>query len=131
MLGFLFKPEEVKRALDTVGAVRDKVNTPAFGLVEGEVRARITRESTKTVASIREDKLPYETLIYLLVTNVIDGKLCSGQFHNYRGILNTQGDWLLELWDRAVGELVKLGFYDPSTGEQEKQYIRAEIKKAG
>lgn len=131
MLKGLFKPKEVKAALHALDVIQGRLNNGAFALIRNDVCELIVDQADKTVASIRDGKLSYETLVHLLITNVLDRKLCSGEYHVYRGTLSVQGDFLLNLWDYAVEQLLESGFYDNVKADKEKKWIRDEIKKVG
>ena len=131
MLKGLFRPKEVKAALLTLDIVQQRAPNSAFALIKNDIRHLLVDQADKTVHSIREDRLSCETLIHLLMTNVLARHLCSGAYHTYRCILSMQGEHLLKLWDYAVEQLLESGFYDQSKADDEERWVRAEMKKVG
>ena len=127
----LFQPKEVKAALLALEIVQQRAPNSAFALIKSELRSLLVDQADKTVASIKEDNLQCETLIHLLMTNVLDRQLCSGAHHRYRGLLSMQGENLLELWDYAVKQLSKSGFYDQEKAAHERRWIRSQIQRVG
>ena len=126
-----FKPKEVKATLLALDLEEDKcASNVAFEIVKKGISERVC-VSENTVASIKEDGLLPSTLIYILMTNVISAHLGSGRYHTYRGILSFNGKELLKLWDYAVDGLYQAGYYNDAKANEDRQWIRGEIKKIG
>lgn len=133
MLKRLFKPEEVKAALRALDIVRERTSNGvwglAWGLIENDIRKIIVNQADKTVAFIKEDKHSPETLVHLLMTNVLAEKLGTHEYQMYRQLLSMAGSFMLPLWDYAVEQLLESGFCDKAKADKEKQWIRDQIKK--
>ncbi len=127
---FGLQSPEVKASLEALRAVEEK-HREMGSLVSRKVRDMIKKDGRKTTASIREDRLPPEGLVWLLVTNVVDTELSYGHHHIYRGILGMQGKTLLRLWDIACERMTVLGVHDAADEAKEKAYIRRQIAEVG
>lgn len=133
-IGGIFKPREVKEtllALDRICENADNCRLYPMPEVRAWVREVLLREPAKVVASVRADKLEPSTLVWLLVTNVLDRELCCGNHHVYRGMLSMSGTSLLGLWDLATRKLTEAGFQSEDEAAKDRSYIREQIKKAG
>lgn len=129
------KPKEVTETLNTLRSIEAELATTTCGvgiqIIKHDVARLISADSKKTVLSITADKMNYRDLVFLLITNVLDEHLCSGQYHTYRGVLSGNGQSLLVLWDRAVDEMHKSGFQTIGQAEEEKNWIREQVRTVG
>jgi hypothetical protein len=98
-------------------------------LKEGVLSLIDDRESTS--ASILKDKLDPRGLVYLLITNVANERLCSGGYHVYRGVLNAQGRELEEGFILASKRMVEYGVHDQRAHEAEVASLRKELATLG
>lgn len=132
----LFAPPEVKEsllALDRQLADHDGKVNPVWG-ASSIVRTRVKEalnDQKLTVNSIRDDGLLPSTLVWLLISNVVDGELCCGRHHVYRGTLSGSGTELLSLWHRACRELTAAGYQTQSQGEADTLRLGKMIKEVG
>ena len=131
LFGDTFKPKEVKATLLALDMEEEKCNTnSAFKLIKKDV-SKLICDSEKTVISIKEEGFAPNTLVCLLMTNIISEHIVSCRYHTYRGILSFVGKDLLKLWDYAVNELHQLGHYDDIEADKDRKWIREQIKKNG
>ena len=131
LFGNTFKPKEVKAALLALDMEEEKCNTnSAFKLIKKDV-SKLICDSEKTVISIKEEGFSPNTLVYLLMTNIISEHLVSGRYHTYRGVLSFVGQDLLKLWDYAVNGLHQLGYHDDIESDKDREWIREQIKNVG
>ena len=91
----------------------------------------LARDKEKTIYSIKEEGVSPAILAHILITNSIQELLLSGQYHVYRGILNAVGNAMVDCWDNSVDQLEILGRYSPQEAEDDKNWIRNEIKLIG
>ena len=131
MFKALFQPKEIKAALLAVDIVQQRAANSAFALIRNDLHNLLVDHADKVVSSIRENNMQCETLVHVLMTKILAKHLCSGSHHTYRGLLSMRGEHLLNLWDYAVEQLRKSGFYDHEKAASEKQWIRSQIAKAG
>ena len=89
------------------------------------------KDKEKTIYSIKNEGLTPQILAHILITNAIQALLGSGQYHIYRGILNTVGKAMVESWDNSVNQMEKLGRYGPEEVAEDKSWLRNEIMKMG
>ena len=134
MLGGLFQRAEIKEtylALDRLCADDDNCRLYPMPQVREWVRAAISRDPAKIVSAIRADKLEPSTVVWVLITNVLDRELSCGEHHVYRGMLSMSGTPLLPLWDLATRKLTDAGFHTEEEAAKDRAYIREQIKRAG
>lgn len=129
----LFQPRAIKEtllALDRV-CTDDKCRLFPMSEVRGWVREKISSDKNSIVRAIRRENLEPSTVIWVLVTNVLDRELSCGSYHVYRGMLSASGSSLLALWDHATAQLQAVGYHSADEAEQDRAYIREQIKRAG
>lgn len=131
MLGPIFQPREVKETLLALDRVAEGSDNLAMPEVRRLVRKVILADHGKVVASVKADKLEPKTLVWLLMTSVLDRQLSSGANHAYRGLLSMTGNGMLSLWDMATDNLAHDGFYTADEAAKDKAHIREQIKRAG
>jgi hypothetical protein len=102
-----------------------------FDVIRDDIKATIFGDPGKTMRSIEEDGLSPQQLIYLLITNTLDNHICSGKYHTYRGILSYKGQALLNLWDWAVDKMFYEGLHTEQQAEDDKNWVREQIKNVG
>ncbi|MBN1906329.1 MAG: hypothetical protein JW927_14655 [Deltaproteobacteria bacterium] len=120
----------VSKCLNEMMQIKKEINVLAFVEVESAVKELI-KDTDKTNYSIDVDGLSPRTLVFLLITNVIQTLLPTGQYHIYRGTLNKQGNALLTLWDKATNELQNLNYYTEKEAQEDKTWIRTKIEAVG
>src|SRR5690606_15879510 len=79
---------------------------PGLALLRDCIRSQL-RDVERTRASIEEDGLTPEALVFLLASNVANAELCSGQHHIYRGVLSQSGRTLLATFEKASQLMVE------------------------
>jgi hypothetical protein len=104
---------------------------PEAKVIEDEVTALVKKQQEKTIYSIRVDQMKPDHLALMLITNALAGRLQSGQFHTYRGVLSMTGTELLNIWDAAIKQLHAKGYYSDAKYEEDRTWIRNEIKSVG
>jgi len=122
--------DEMQNCLQEVKNVQEELNNIAFDEIKDEIIKQI-KEKDKIVYSIKKEDISPRTLVFLIITNVIQSILSTGQYHVYRGTLNIIGTELLKIWDYAVNQLEKSGFHSPQAAEEDRKWIREQIKNVG
>jgi hypothetical protein len=103
---------------------------PGFELVKEGVLEQL-KDTARTRASIDEDALPPDALIYLLASNVANALLCSGSHHIYRGVLSESGRQLLATFEKASEIMVQFGVHSREERDRDMQILRKEISEVG
>ncbi|MBW2618484.1 MAG: hypothetical protein JRC92_06380 [Deltaproteobacteria bacterium] len=134
-LATLFKDSEVVEALAILDEAKNKFGmgfsaSSAFDLVRAQVE-KIIRSDTKLFLEVVRKGRSVRKYIYYAITYTSGDMLESGQYHVYRGVLSMNGNGLLEIFDGAIDELVKLGGMDKEYAKKEKNAIRQNIKGVG
>lgn len=124
------KNDVVHICLEELSRIREEAGGLFFDEIETSV-AELIADKEKTSISINEDDLSPRTLVFLLITNVIQSILPLGKYHIYRGILSMRGDDLLRLWDYSTKQLTELGYYTSEQSEEDRKWMRDQVKKAG
>jgi len=130
---FLWKlvpPFEVMVTSKEINAFLEK-----HAFLSREIIARDTlalvKIAEKTVYSVRIDGLKPDRLALILITNVLGDHISSGRYHTYRGFLNMIGNDMLKVWHTAINTLREKGYYSESEAEDDRKWIREQIKNAG
>ena len=134
MIGFLkriFKPNEIKATLLALKLEEEKCQDYlSFKFIKTDV-LRLINDYEKTVCSIKEEKMPPNVLVNLLMTNAIQSYLTSGRYHVCRGMLSMVGKDLLRLWDYSVGQLHDSSYHTEEEVKIDRNWIREQIKDIG
>lgn len=130
MLSKIFQPIEVKRTIEEIDAFLSNNNFLSAEIIRNDALA-LAKTKKKTVASIREDKLKYDQLALILVTNVIGRHLSSGQYHVHRGAISSVGNDMLRIWTAAIEALKDRGYYTTEEALEDMRWMLKEIENAG
>ncbi len=119
-----------ERVKESLASIEKAELIPGFHLVKEGVRKQL-KDRDRTRASIDEDGLSPDGLVYLLVSNVANALLCSGQHHIYRGVLNMSGKQLLAAFAKASEMMVQCGVHSQEDHERDMRSLKKEIAEVG
>ena len=119
-----------KRVQAVLADIERAETLPGFSLVRDGICEQL-RDVARTRASIDEDGLTPEALVFLLASNVANAELCSGQHHIYRGVLSQSGRTLLTTFEKASQLIVECGVHSQDEHECDMNSIRKEIAEIG
>lgn len=119
-----------KRVQAALAEIERAETLPGFSLVRDGICEQL-RDVARTRASIDEDGLTPEALVFLLASNVANAELCSGQHHIYRGVLSQSGRTLLTTFEKASQLIVECGVHSQDEHERDMNSIRKEIAEIG
>ena len=122
--------DAVSRTLAAFYEIEANANLPGLDHLKEEVLALIN-DREKTAISIDEEKMDPKALVWLLISNVADRKLCSGKFHTYRGTLNMVGQQLVQVFTTASRQLVQHGLHTEAEHEADSQRLKRELASIG
>lgn len=122
--------DAVSVALAAYYEIEAKADLPALAHLKDDVLSLIN-DREKTAISIDEEKMNPRALVWLLISNVADRKLCSGKYHTYRGILNMVGQQLVQVFTTASRQLVQFGFHTEAEHEADSQRLKRELASIG
>ncbi|MBA7589255.1 hypothetical protein ES708_31336 [subsurface metagenome] len=140
-----FPPKEVKIALGMLDVAeydfynRDCQSTRGhierngvFQLVRGHIEKILFAHSNVFSEKIRQGASPRHW-VYRTIANVAGDLVESGNYHIYRGVLNSMepGEELVEIFDMAVDKLVEMRVLDTEQAKKEKGELRENIKSIG
>ena len=103
---------------------------PGFHLVKDAVRDQL-KDRDRTRASIEEEGLSPDGVVYLLTSNVANSLLCNGQHHIYRGVLSMSGQELLTAFTKASEMMVQCGVHTQEDHERDMRSLKKEISEVG
>jgi hypothetical protein len=124
------QPLSEERVKDSIAAIEKSDLIPGFHLVKDAVRDQL-KDRDRTRASIEEDGLSPDGLVYLLISNVTNAQLCSGQHHIYRGVLSITGKELLAAFTKASEMMVQCGVHSREDHERDMRNLKKEIAEVG
>ncbi len=127
-----FSKKEVKEALGILEEASQKFGTGGFDLETAHIEKSILSHTEQFMDVVRKGR-SVRKYVYSMITNTSGDMVESGQYHIYRGVLNPMGpgEDLLNIFDLAMDELVRLGDTDDENAKKEKEAIRENIKKVG
>jgi hypothetical protein len=125
--------KEVQAALGILEeADPHRLDGGAFRIIREEIEGLILSHRAEFVAFVQKGN-SIRAWVYTNIANTAGDFLESGQYHVYRGVLNSigPGEDLLRLFDAAVDELVHMGCLDGESAEMQKDALRENIKSVG
>jgi len=122
------RPED--RVKESLALIEKNDLIPGFHLVKGGIQNQL-RDGDRTRASIEEDGLSPEGLVYLLASNIANELLCSGQHHICRGTLSMSGTELLAAFTKASEMMVQCGVHSQEDHERDMRSLKKEISEIG
>lgn len=105
-----------------------------FPFCESSVRTaarKLAADSSRAKHSIRVEGKDPKQIALILIGNVAMSMLTNGNFHVYRGVLNTVGKEALSLFKAVRHDAVVLGFETSDEAKQELIELRREISEVG
>jgi len=133
LLKKLTAPKEVKLILSLMDEANHKFDCPAFATVKRAVETSIYGSGEEIKKLVREGTMEPRQILYAAIANVSGDYVSSGQYHIYRGVLNTMGDGpdLLKIFDGAMDEIKNMGFIDGDQLKEQKSDLREQMKQVG
>ena len=92
---------------------------------------QLIKDTERTESSINTDGVSPRTLVFLLITNVLDEVLSSGQYHVYRGTLSGLGVSLKKVFTYSNSKMVSLGFQTEADAKEDNKQLDDKIKDRG
>lgn len=128
----LFLPKEVKSALSILDEASQTFGGTGFELVRKHIEKTLRAHPDKFVRVIQKGA-PTRQWVYSAIANIAGDLVEGGNYHIYRGMLNPMepGNEILNIFDRAVDELTKMGVLGAEKARQQKKAIRENIKNVG
>jgi len=131
-----FGSAELKAVLGILDEACHKFNTKTF---EEIIRPKIEKPILSNPQKVRQilKKIPPREWLYGIIANIAGDLLESGEYHIYRGVLSSRlsgtgpGQDLLEIFDKATDELVKIGNISTKFAKEQKLQLRKNIKEVG
>ena len=97
-----------------------------------EACKRNFRERDKTYYEFHELHHTYrDVVMVIMVNNLAEPIIITGQFHVWRGMLNPIGSDALQLFHLLVDALEKSGYYMKEKAKEDRDWIRKMIQEAG
>ena len=126
----ILPPLEVKLTIEEINSFLLAHANLAKSIVEKDATV-LVKDAEKTIYSVRIEGMKPKHLALLLITNVTGKHLSMGNFHSYRGVLNTIGHEMLNLFSKALQVMLEHGYQTIEEAEKDMQWIRRQIANAG
>ena len=124
------RPRAEEQVKESLASIEKADLIPGFYLVKEAIRDQL-KDRDRTRASIEEDGLTPDGLVYLLASNVANAQLCSGQHHIYRGVLSMSGQELLAAFTKASEMMVQCGVHSQEDHERDMRSLKKEVSEVG
>jgi len=127
----ILKYSPLTEAFEILDEATDKFGAD-FNLIRQRIEGILRSNAGQSLAMAKKSHKLRE-YVYSQIANVAGDMAESGQYHLYRGILNSMGPGpkLLGVFDAAIDELVRLGSIDAVYAQEQKKAIRDNIKGVG
>ena len=128
----LMAPKEVRLVLGLLDEASHKFDYPAFKIVRDVVETDVLSNSGEIAKLIMEGMDPRQ-ILYSAIANVSGDYVSSGQYHIYRGVLNSIGNGpdLLKIFDSSLDEMKNMGVIGEIEVTEQKDGLREQIKQVG
>lgn len=128
-----FASKEAKGVIDVLNEIEKKIGNSGFDHIKTEVEKILLAQPKKSYKQAVEKNVSPHEIVYTTIAKVAAYHVGSGNYHIYRGVLNTMGpgEDLLKLFDLAIDELVKMDAIDSKQAKQHKKDVREEIEMMG
>ncbi len=123
-------PREVRAILDVLDEGESRFRCTAFRVVRNIIEQAVW-DNLFTVIDRINTGLSVHWAVYSMLANTAGDLLESGHYHIWRGELNPMGNDLLQLFDAAVDEGVRLGAIDKDQAQTQKSALRMSIAEVG
>lgn len=110
--------------------IEAKNEIPGLSYIKKDILLQLD-DKKRAARSILEDKIDPRGLIYLLISNITNAKLCTGQYHFYRGKLTSKGYQLFRAFAMASQQMVNLGIQDQVEHENDMESLKKELSEIG
>ena len=102
-----------------------------FYIINNEVLTYFKdQEAAHYEFEVRHSK--YRDVVSVVIVNSLaDIILTTGKYHLYRGLLNPTGGHALSLFYKLVDNLEKSGYYTKEKADEDRKWIKKEIKEVG
>ena len=127
-----FSKKEVKEAIGILKEASQEFGSGGFDLVKEHIEKSILSNTNQFIDVVRKGR-SVRKYVYSMIANISGDMVESGQYHIYRGVLNSMGpgEDLLKIFDAAMTELVRLGDSDVENANKQKAAVRENIKTVG
>ena len=125
-------PKEAAETLAQLNSIEKEIgHNLAYNTAKKRISDMIKESPLKVGLTMKEQNTSPRGVALVLLLKVSGDMAASGQYHVYRGTLNTMGDECLRLWGFAAKELVGIGCSTQQEIDDVKKDLWAEIKQCG
>jgi len=110
--------------------IGSQFNCNIFETVKNILENDFLNDSKGVVDLVKQGVSP-RVQIYNAMSNLVGDMVESGHYHVYRGVLNSDGENLLQLFDFATDSLVATGSIDSIYANKQKAELRKNIQDVG
>jgi regulator of sigma D len=130
------KQKEIQECLRQFEALESEFNKSpqaffATDHVVHEAKRILLERQADTVQFLKSGRGDARTAALLIFRRTAGELVSSGHFHIYRGMLSQIGQGLLAIFDYAESEMVKSGYTEAATSEQNRARVRKHIQEVG
>jgi len=126
----IFAPKMVRVTLNILEELGLEHNSAVFQIVRSQIEDAFLRDYHIVTSEYKKGISPRQQ-IYFAIANISGDYLESGRYHLYRGILNPNGEKLLQLFNKAMSELVKNGAVSDKEAKAHEADLRRAIETVG
>lgn len=119
---------ELDNAMDNA---MDGQHSLAFMLIRPKIKQLLRHNKETLVPKMRKSGLSHEAIVLRAAKFILENVLLSGEYHIYRGVLSTTGDFLFNLYTFIVKKLWAENSNQKVSEDAEVDSMREAISKAG
>lgn len=133
-----FLPGPVKRVLAELRAEQfrtrseiDRYMTAAFKLIEKDAIDAISNNPAQTGKRLKYDHLKPAHLANIIMADILENKLTSGNFHLTRGRMTQEGHAMLTIWHHLIDKIEKAGMIERDSVARIRRDLHEKIMQVG
>ena len=132
IFAWLFPSPEIKEIQKSLKVAEKEINNKNFHLIKDDIKKGINSQSEEISKVIAQGRTPTQW-VYMNIVLVARDLLGIGDYHIYRGVINTMGpgNELIQIHKKALEKLVQIKAISIEQAKEENKTLEEDIKQTG
>ena len=128
----LFPSKSFKKLRSILDELEKEFDNPAFEIVREKLENSASK-STKGLDNVMNSNIDLESWVAGHIANISGDLVESGEYHIYRGVLNSMGPGknLLRLFDQSTDFTLERGVIKQEFADEQKKQVRLNMQGVG